>query len=499
MFSAFLPFFLSFSFAPIPPPSSPAHLLIRGGQIADGTGAKLRRAEVRIVGDTITQVGDLKPEENEEILEAKGLVVAPGFIDAHSHADGGILESPLAETQIRQGITTAIVGQDGGSNSPLEDWFEKIEKTKVALNFASFVGHGTARGKIIGGENRLSSPEERQKMKAFVEKEMKAGALGLSTGLEYVPGRYGDTQEILALARSAAERGGIYISHVRNEDNFVFTAFDELRTIAEGAKIPAQISHIKLGSARVWGKTGDVFRLFAEEKKKGLDLSADVYPYTYWQSTIRVIIPTEDFADRQLWEAGLADVGGAGNVRLTSYSPKPEWEGKTLAEVSGLTGKDAISLAQEIIEATRSGKGRESVVVTAMSEADLRKFIADPRIMFCSDGGLHPSHPRGAGTFPRILGEYVRVQKTLKLEEAIRKMTSLPASRFGLKDRGRIAPGMKADFTLFNPKTVKDTATVAHPASPPIGINTVLVNGIVVLKDGKETGERPGRALRKNS
>ena len=485
---------------PLPAPTPPGHWRIVGGQVADGTGGKLRSVEIRIVGDTIVEVGKhLKPHKDELTIRADGLVIAPGFIDAHSHADGGLKEDPLAETQIRQGITTAIVGQDGGSNVPLSEWFDSVEKTQIALNVASFAGHGTARGSVIGKENRPATPEEIVKMKAFVEREMRAGALGLSTGLEYVPGRYGDMAEVIALAQTASEWGGLYISHVRNEDNTVFSAFEELRTIAERAHLPAQISHIKLGSAKVWGKTGEVFRLMSEGKKHGLDISADVYPYTYWQSTIRVIIPTEDFGDRKLWEAGLADVGGAGNIRLTTYSPDKAWEGKTLAEIAALTGKEAITLAQEIVENTKDGKGRESVVVTAMSEDDLRKFVADPRIMFCSDGGLHPSHPRGAGTFPRILGEYVRVQHTLSLVEAIRKMTSLPAKRFGLSDRGRIAPGMKADLVIFDPNTVQDTATVQNPASAPLGIKRVIVNGVSVLEEGKETGARPGRALRKSN
>jgi N-acyl-D-amino-acid deacylase len=478
-------------------PPAPASLIIVNGTVIDGTGAKGRKAAVRVVGDTITEVGDLTPKPGEPVIEAKGLVVAPGFIDTHSHADGGLLDNPDAETQIRQGITTAIVGQDGGSNTPLVDWFGKLEQKKVALNIASFVGHGTVRSQVIGrNEKRAATPEDLTKMATLVEQEMRAGALGLSSGLEYVPGRYGNTNEVIACAKAAARHGGLYISHVRNEDNLAFESFEELIGIAKEAGLPAQISHIKLGSTKVWGKAGDVLKRMAEAEKSGLDISADVYPYTYWQSTIKVLIATEEFDDRKQWEEGLASVGGAKNVRLTTYSLEPDWEGKTLAEISALTGKDAVTLAQEIVHRTQEEKGRESVVVTAMTEKDVSKFIASPRVMFCSDGGLRGTHPRGAGSFPRLLGFYVRARRVLSLEEAVRKMTSLAARRVGFADRGVIAVGKKADITLFDPKTISDAATIARPTAPPVGLPTVLVNGVPVLEDGKVTGAHPGRVLR---
>ncbi|HLK58076.1 MAG TPA: D-aminoacylase [Chthonomonadaceae bacterium] len=479
--------------------TKPSSILIIHGLVIDGTGAKRRRADVRIVGDTIREVGDLKPLPGERILDAEGLVVAPGFIDTHSHADGGLLEDPLAETQIRQGITTSVVGQDGGSHLPLKDWFAQLETRHVALNIASFVGHGTLRNAATGSDyKRHVTPAELEKMRALMAQEMQAGGLGLSSGLEYDPGFYSTTEELIACAQVAGQYGGLYISHVRDEGDEAFASFKELIRIAEEGHLPAQISHIKLDTSPVWNKAGDAIALMEEARKRGLDITADVYPYTYWQSTIIVIIPTRDWEDRKAWEKGLAEVGGPSHVLLSSYTPDPAWAGKTLAEISATTHKDPITVIQEIVHKTHApgAEGRESVVVTAMTEDDVRRFIADPHIMFCSDGGLKGTHPRGAGSFPRVLGRYVREKRALTLEEAIHKMTALAAARMSFADRGQIAVGKKADVVLLDPKKVLDTATTAQPTSAPVGIPTVLVNGVPVLENGQFTGERPGMVLR---
>jgi N-acyl-D-amino-acid deacylase len=475
-----------------------ASILIRGGMVVDGTGGKARRTDVRIVNGVIAAVGDSGRETAEIVIDAGGKAVAPGFIDTHSHTDGGLLDAPEAETQIRQGITTAIVGQDGGSNYPLAEWFRKVEQTRVALNLASFVGHGMVRSRILG-ENfqRPSTPEEIRRMRALVAEEMKAGGLGLSSGLEYNPGVYSTMEEIIELAKVAAIYNGLYISHVRDEEEGAITSFRELVQIAEQARLPAQVSHIKLASAPVWGKTGEVFRMMDDARRRGLDITADVYPYTYWQSNITTLMPPKANVreDRTGWEKAIAEIGGASHVLLTSYDREPSWQGKTLAEVSTAVGKDPVSVVLDIMAKTE-GKGT-TAVVTAMQERDVRAFIAHPRIMFCSDGGLRTSHPRGAGSFPRILGKYVREDRALPLEQAIRKMTSLPAWRMGLPDRGTIAPGKKADVVLFDPKTITDRATTKEPRAQPVGLTDVLVNGIPVLRDGKLTGERPGQALRR--
>jgi N-acyl-D-amino-acid deacylase len=471
--------------------------VIRGGTVYDGSGGKPFVADVRIEGDRIVAVGRVPVRVGDTVISAKGMAVSPGFIDAHSHADGGIFDDLNAETQVRQGITTSVVGEDGGSALPVDEFFGKLKATPAALNFASFVGHGTVRNAVMGDADRAPTADELQKMRDLVGQAMAQGALGLSTGLEYVPNRYAKTDEVVELAKVAARSGGIYISHIRNEDNHAMEAFRELITIAREAKIPAEINHIKLGSERVWGKAGEVGKLIADARKEGLDVTADVYPYTFWQSTIRVLIETEQFDDRKQWEKGLADVGGAGHVLLTAFEPDKSWAGKTLAQLSVEQKKDPVTLAQEIVARTKGMRGGEGVVVTAMSEKDLATFIANPLISFCSDGGLHGTHPRGAGSFPRVLGVYVRERHVIGLPEAIRKMTSFPASRFGFKDRGFLKPGMKADVVIFDPKTVKDRSTTKEPEAAPVGIPTVFVNGKAVLLRGQITGEHPGQVIRR--
>ena len=477
----------------------PSSILIKGGMVVDGTGAKARRADVRIVGEKIAQIGRLKPMAGERVIEANGMTVAPGFIDTHSHVDGELLEMPDAETHIRQGITTSIVGQDGSSHLPLKDYFAQLEAKHVALNIASFAGHGTIRGAATGTDyKRKVTDTELQKMRDLMAQEMQAGALGLSSGLEYDPGFYSTTDELIACATVAGKYGGLYISHVRDEGNEAIQSFQELITIAEKGHLPAQISHIKLDTSPSWGKAGEVLNLIDAANKRGVDISVDVYPYLYWQSTITVLIPSRDWQNRSLWEKGLAEVGGAEHVRLTTYTPDANWQGKTIAEIAGMTGKDAITVIQEVVQKTHGegATGSESVVVTAMTEDDLSRFIASPRVMFCTDGSLRPTHPRGAGSFPRLLGVYAREKHLLTLEQAIHKMTALPAKRMGFADRGILRPGMKADVVIFDSQTVKDTATVANPASPPVGLPYVIVNGGLVLDNGKITGNRPGQVLR---
>jgi N-acyl-D-amino-acid deacylase len=467
--------------------------------VLDGTGAPARRADVRIVGSQIVQVGHVKPHAGDRVIDVNGLTVAPGFIDAHSHANGGIWEDPDAETQIRQGITTAVVGEDGDSALPVYDFLGRIDKHPASINFATFVGQGSIRGKVMGNKQTKPTPAEMAKMKQLVVQSMHQGALGLSTGLEYEPGRYASTNEVAELTIVAGRYGGSYISHVRNEDNHAFEAFKELIEICKKAHVPGEINHIKLCSERVWGRAGEVSRMMAEARKKGIEIDADVYPYTYWQSTIRVIIPTENFDDRKQWEQGLKDVGGASHVLLTSFTPDKTWAGKTIEQISTMTGKDPITLCQEIVNRCyKSGKKEsESVVVTAMSEDDVTAFIKAPNIVFCSDGGLHGTHPRGAGSFPRVLAKYVREKHAITLAEAVHKMTMLAAKRFGFRDRGRIAKGMKADITVFDPEKVQDQATTASPEAKPDGIPIVIVNGQVVLDHGDPTGVHSGVAIRR--
>ncbi len=475
-----------------------SRIIIQNGLVLTGLGSKPIHASIRIVGDRIAAIGHLKPLPGERIINARGYVVAPGFIDTHSHADSALAKSPLAENHIRQGITTVIVGQDGSSQYPLSKYFATLRSHPVAVNVASFVGHGTVRKEVLQGDfKRVATPDETEKMQKLISQEMTSGAMGLSSGLEYDPGFYSDTMELIECAKAAAQYDGIYISHVRNEDNQAFGAFNELITIARESKIPAQISHIKLGSKSVWGKADQVLEMMTSARKSGLDISADVYPYLFWQSSITVLIPTRDWKDRSLWAKGLVDIGGPEHVLLTSYSPNKQWAHKTIEQIARETGKDAITVIQEIVSHTHGpdGTGTEGVVVTAMTEGDLRTFLKDPNIMICSDGMPGGPHPRAAGSFPRILSRYVRETKLLSPQEAIHKMTSLPAKRMGIRDRGLLKVGNKADIVLINLETVKDTATVDNPTAVPKGIPTVIVNGVVVLDNFKMTGRKPGTPI----
>lgn len=473
----------------------PYSILIQGGTIIDGTGTPGYKADLRIQGTRIILIApNLKPLPDEQLISAKNLVVSPGFIDAHSHADGGIAEEPLAISQLTQGITTAVIGQDGGWQKPLKDYFQDLETIKPAINFAAFTGHGGIRAHILG-ENykRPATQNELTEMVKLVTQDMKNGALGLSSGLEYDPGYYSKTDELIALAKAARTNQGLYISHMRDEGDNTFTAINELVNISREAQIPAQISHIKLGTAAVWGRANEASALTNKP-----NITADVYPYTYWQSTIAALSPSRNWDDRAIWVKALADVGGPANIRLSRFTPDPSWQGKTLADLSQQTKKDPITLIQEILNRTKDGKGSQSVVVTAMLESDLETFIQAPKIMFCSDGAIGGSHPRGAGSFPRILSRYVRERKTIPLPEAIRKMTSLTAKTFGLRDRGELKPNFIADITIFDPKTIQDHATPTDPKALSTGVKIVIVSGQLTLQNGKPTGTRNGKTIRKN-
>lgn len=326
-------------------------------------------------------------------------------------------------------------------------------------------------------------------MGQLVIRDMADGALGLSSGLEYDPGYYAETEELVALSKEA--KAGIYISHMRDEGNKVFDAIAEMARIRREAPIKTQISHVKLCTSPVWGR--------AQEVTSGLSkgYTADVYPYTFWQSSVSALTPSREWDKREIWEQALADVGGPKNVRLTNYSENAAWIGKTLEELAHEQGRDAIAIIQEILASTRGEgkKGEESVAVTAMTEPDLIAFIKSPYVMFSSDGSLGGSHPRGSGSFPRVLGRYVRDQKVISLPEAIRKMTNLPATTFGLVRRGQLKPGYFADIVVFDPKKITDRATAKNPRTLSVGVIHVYVNGQRVLKDGLPTGKRSGRML----
>ena len=480
-----------------------ADVLLRAVQVVDGTGAAPFMADVRIHGHRIAAVAPgLQPEAGEAVLDGQGLALAPGFIDAHSHADRGLLEDLDAPTVARQGVTTIVVGQDGESTYPLRDYLSKLQVTPAAINVASFAGHATLRMQVMGKDlYRASTADEQSRMEVLLQQEMLAGAFGLSTGLEYEQGHFATTEEVIALSKVAAASHGTYLSHVRDESNKVFDSFDELLRIGREARIPVGITHIKMGATSVWHQAAKRMpAYFAQSAREGIQLIPDVYPYTYWHSTIRVLVPDRDFFNADKVARALEENGGAEAIRFASYQPDPSLAGKTLAEMAvqwKLTPVEAyMRTIRETAAEVDSGVQMEDIIGTSMSEDDVRWFVAHPQISFCSDGELHGSHPRGAGAFPRVLGRYVREEKALSLAEAVRKMTDLPASRLGLKDRGRIAPGYVADLVLFDPATIIDRSTIREPEAPPAGIPHVMVSGEWVVRDGRLTGQHPGQALR---
>jgi len=485
-----------------PVPARPG-FLITNANVIDGSGSPARRASVRVEGDRIAAVGELAARSGETVIDAHGLTLAPGFIDTHSHADDDLFEHPEALAVVSQGITTIIGGQDGGSPIPLARYLDSLQKSPGAVNVGMYVGHGSIRDSVMGEDfKRVATPAEVDRMKAMLASEMQAGAIGLSSGLEYDPGIYSDPSEVIALAKVAASFGGRYISHIRSEDYAFWKAIDEIITIGREAKLPVQISHTKLAMRDLWGHADSLVRILDAARKSGVDITADVYPYLYWHSTLTVLFPKRDFENRTSAEFALTQTSTPGGLLLGHYEPNPSYAGKTVAEISKLRGTDSITTLIDLIRDSeamrkRTGHSSESVIGTSMVEPDVELIMKWPYTNLSTDGSLDGPHPRGYGAFPRFLGRYVRERKVMPLEEAVHRMTSLAAEHMGIKDRGRITPGMFADLVLFDPATVIDRATPAEPHLVSVGIARVWVNGAEVFADGKTTAARPGKVIRR--
>jgi N-acyl-D-amino-acid deacylase len=464
---------------------------IVGAQIADGTGAPLRAGTVRFAGDRIVSVGEGGPQPADTIVDAKGLIVSPGFIDIHNHSAGELANDPAAETQVAQGITTAVLGPDGSSPWPIGDFLRERRATPAAMNVAVMVGHATVRRLVMNEDyKRAARPDEIARMAALVEQGMQDGGVGLSSGLEYEVGGYAETGELVALAAAAARHGGIYMSHIRDEADKAFDAFKEAIAIGERAHIPVQISHIKLGTVGVWRKAAEAIALIDAARKRGVDVTADAYPYNAWSSTITVLVPDKRYDHPPSVEKALADVGGAQNVLIVRHAAHPDYEFKTLAAVARDRQASAVDQFIQIVK-----DGGAGVVCTSMVDEDIRAFYQQPWVMVGSDGGINARHPRGAGTFPKVLGRYVREQKWLTLPQAVAKMTSMPADRLKLTDRGRLRKGSIADIVMFNPETVTDRSTFSDPMTLPSGVEKVFVGGALVWDGGRPAGGRPGAVL----
>jgi N-acyl-D-amino-acid deacylase len=489
----------------VPEPGPPA-VLIQNVRILDGTGAPEFHGSLRMAGGVIVAVGDLIPSPEETILDGGDLVLAPGFIDTHSHHDPLGSEEQRAEAPISQGVTTIVIGQDGGSRSPLSEFFAELEQRPSTVNTASYAGHSYARRAVLGEDYaREATPEEVEAMKPYIAADMEAGALGLSTGLEYSSATKASTEEVIALAQVAADHGGRYISHMRSEDSGFWESVEELILIGERTGMSVQISHVKLAMVSNWGAAHRLITRLDEARAAGVDVTADIYPYTFWGSTIRVFFPDLDYDSLERATFAVTEVSTPEGIRLSSWGPDPELRGQTLAEIAADRGREPAVVLMELVAeldayeaSVPEGEARSSyITAVSMTDEDIDALLRWEHSNVCSDGGSSGGHPRGYGAFPRYFGHFVRERAALDLPAAVYRATGLSADHMGFTDRGRLQPGLAADLVLFDPATIGDLATVEEPKRRSAGIEMVWVNGELVYSGGRVTDQRPGIVVRR--
>ncbi len=483
--------------------NDPPGYLITNVEIIDGSGSPVFAGSVRVNDGLIADIGDLERCEGETVINGGGHTLSPGFIDTHSHADGDIFDRPDALVVISQGITTVVVGQDGGSPYPLGNFFSKLKEAPATVNVASYVGHNMLRREVLGEDfRRTASNEEIAVMADILANELESGALGLSSGLEYDPGIYSATSEVLTLAQVAAAAGGRYISHIRSEDRWFEDALDEIILIGRETGMPVQISHLKLAMKRLWGDAAKTIAKLDAARADGVKITADIYPYEYWQSTIMVLLPGRDYTDREAIAEVLDQIAPPDGIWMTKFEPNPDYVGKTLTEIAALREVDAVTAFSQLAKEAdlmqqQTGERAESIIGTSMESSDISELMTWSEANICTDGGIVNLHPRSAGSFPRVLGRYVREQHLFSLEEAIHKMTGLAAAHMGFTDRGLIRQGAVADLVLFDPDTVIDHATPLSPTELSEGITSVWVSGELVFTDDATTENRPGKVIRR--
>jgi N-acyl-D-amino-acid deacylase len=502
-------------------PRATFDLLIVGGTVLDGTGGRGARADVGIKDGAIARIGNLRGQAAAQTIDAAGRVVTPGFIDVHTHADDPA-DSPLLENFVRMGVTSLVAGNCGSSSESLASEFDAIRRVGIAVNFATFVGHNTVREAVLGSAQRAPSADELARMRALVARAMGEGAIGFSTGLQYVPGSYAEQAEIVELAKVAGRAGGIYASHMRNEGTRVAEAVAETIAVGEAARCPVQISHLKIDSPNRWGTSGALLETLAAARRRGVNVRADQYAYTAGSSGLSIRFPgwaleggREKIAGRLndpatwarikaevkdlLAERGFTDLSWA---VIAMYRDDASLNGLSIKQAAArLVGRDDLEAQLETARQMLA-RSNPQMVYHFMSEDDVKRIMRDPEVMVASDSGvLTPGqgapHPRGYGNNARVLARYVRESRTLTLEEAVRKMTSLPARQFGFARRGELRPGFAADIVVFDPRTVADAATFEKPHQFAVGFGDVVVNGVPVIRDGAMTGARPGQVLRR--
>jgi len=465
-------------------------LLIQNATIIDGTGSDRYVGSVRIMDNKIIDIGDLSNLKTDSIINGNGLILSPGFIDTHSHHDWDNLRTK--ESAISQGITTIIVGQDGRSQLPIKNFIDSIYKAPWSVNVGSYTGHGSIRYKVMGDNyKRETTQVEIESMKLLLETEMQNGSLGLGTGLEYDPGIYSSTSEVIELAKISSKYGGRYISHMRSEDINLNQSIDEILTIGREANIPVQISHFKLGRKGLWGKAPEILQKLDSARAKGINVTVDIYPYQYWQSTMTVLFPERDFENRETAEFALTELTTPEGMIISTFDAKPEYENLTLAEISKLRNEDPVTTYIELIKMSQEHP-YESIIAKSMSLEDIVSIMNWPQTNICSDGAPK-GHPRGWGAFTR----YLNMDSDQSLESKINKMTAQAANNLNLDNIGMIKEGFFADLVLFDPNTIKDKATFENSSLKSEGFQFVMVSGQIVYANQSPTNIYSGRIIKR--
>lgn len=496
-------------------------LIIKNARIVDGTGNPWYRGDVAIHKGKVAAIGQFKGK-SKNVIDADGQIVAPGFIDVHTHVENTISSIPTADNFIHDGVTTIITGNCGSSEVDMERFFKRIQSKPTSVNVGALIGHNDVREFVMQKDMRKPTPDEQQRMEALVTKAMKDGALGFSTGLIYIPGTYAETDEVIGLAKAASAAGGVYVSHIRNEGATVKEAIEEAINIGREAEMPVQISHFKISAKPLWGKSYETVGMVEAARREGIDVTIDQYPYTASSTNMGTMLPSwalagsEEETHKRLTDKTtrnkikaemLADLKAGDRTNfdyavIARYAPDTSLQGRSISQINKEKKRPETADSEAELIMDLVDKGFAQMVFHKMSEEDVQFIMQYPFTMVGSDAGIYEfnknqPHPRGYGSNARVLGRYVRDLQALGLEEAIRKMTSLPATRFGIKNRGLLREGYAADLVIFDPEIIKDEATFEKPHAYSSGVNYVIVNGEITLENSKHTRALKGEVVKK--